>query len=161
MEAMGRLVLAYQFIAGLLPHLKAKIAGQEGTFKELLTKTRFEEARHHDIVEAAGVGNRQPTTNLTMGTGRSSLVYRKSNPLQSTPRSVVRRQPEPLHCYHCGGTNHLRCNCPLTGQSVPLEAIANKTVNNGVQNRSGSTGVNSNRSGSTVTTLILVKRLPC
>ena len=104
-------------------------------------------------MEAAGVGNRQPTTNLTMGTGCNSLVYRKSNPPQSTPRHVVGRQPEPLHCYHCGGTNHLRCNCQLRGRSVPLEAVANKTVNNGVQNRSGSTGVNSNRSGSTVMTL--------
>ena len=151
-EAMGRSVLAYQFIAGLLPHLKAKIAGQEGTFEELLTKTRFEEARHRDIVEAAGVGNRQSTTNLTMGTGRNPLVYRKSNPPQSTPRSVVGRQPEPLRCYHCGGTNHLRRDCPLRGRSAPLEAAANKTVNNGVQNRSGSTGVNSNRSGSTVMT---------
>ena len=149
-EAKGRSVLAYQFIAELLPHLKAKIAGQEGTFEELLTKTRFEEARHRDIVEAAGVGNRHPTTNLTMGTGRNSLVYRKSNPLQSTPRSVVGRQPEPLRCYHCGGTNHLRRDYPLRGRSAPLEAVANKTVNNGVQNRSGSTGVNSNRSGSTV-----------
>ena len=151
-EAMGRSVLAYQFVAGLLPHLKAKIAGQEGTFEELLTKTRFEEARHRDIVEAAGVGNRQSTTNLTMGTGRNSLVYRKSNPPQPTPRSVVGRQPEPLRCYHCGGTNHLRRDCPLRGRSAPLEAAANKTVNNGVQNRSGSTGVNSNRSGSTVMT---------
>ena len=39
-EAMGRSVLAYQFTARLLPHLKAKIARQEGIFKELLTKTR-------------------------------------------------------------------------------------------------------------------------
>ena len=151
-EAMGRSVLAYQFIAGLLPHLKAKIAGQEGTFEELLTKTRFEEARHRDIVEASGVGNKQPTANLTTGTGRNSLVYRKSNPPQSTQRPVVGRQPEPPRCYHCGGTNHLRRDCPLRGQSAPFEAVSNKTVNNGVQNRSGSTGVNSNRSGSTVTT---------
>ena len=49
-EAMGRSVLAHQFIAGLLPHLKAKIAGQEGTFEEVLTRTRFEVARHRDIV---------------------------------------------------------------------------------------------------------------
>ena len=151
-EAMGRSVLAYQFIAGLLPHLKAKIAGQEGTFEELLTKTRFEEARHHDIVEASGVGNKQPTANLTMGSGRNSLVYRTSNPPQSTQRPVVGRQLEPPRCYHCWGTNHLRRDCPLRGRSAPFETVSNKTMNNSVQNRSGSTGVNSNRSGSTVTT---------
>ena len=46
---MGRSVLAYQLTAGLLPHLKAKIAGQEGTFEELLTKAQFEEAKYRDI----------------------------------------------------------------------------------------------------------------
>ena len=81
---MGRSVLAYPFIAGLLPHLKAKIAGQEGTFEELLTKTRFEEARHRDIVEASGVGNKQPTANLTMGTRRNScLLQVKSTTINS------------------------------------------------------------------------------
>ena len=34
---MGKSVLAYQFTAGLLPHLKAHIARQDGTFEKLLT----------------------------------------------------------------------------------------------------------------------------
>ena len=45
-EAMGRSVLACQFVAGLLPHLKSKLAGSDSKFEELLTKARFEEARH-------------------------------------------------------------------------------------------------------------------
>ena len=42
---MGENVLAYQFIAGLIDPLKAKLIGTKGTFEELLTKARFEEAR--------------------------------------------------------------------------------------------------------------------
>ena len=46
---MGRSVLAYQFVAGLSNHLKAKLVGREGTFEELLAKARFEEARVKEL----------------------------------------------------------------------------------------------------------------
>ena len=49
-EAMGRSVLAYQFVAGLLPHLKSKLVGCDGRLEELLMKARFEEARYRDVV---------------------------------------------------------------------------------------------------------------
>ena len=62
------------------------------------------------------------------------------------------RQPELPRCYHRGETNHLLRDCPLRGQSAPFEALANRTVNNGVQSRSGSTGINPNRSWGTVFT---------
>ena len=42
---MGRSVLVNQFTAGLLPHLKEKLVGEEGTFDQLLIKARFEEAK--------------------------------------------------------------------------------------------------------------------
>ena len=48
-EEMGQTVLANQFAAGLLPELKAKVAGSEGDLDKLLTKTRFEEAKLHDL----------------------------------------------------------------------------------------------------------------
>ena len=32
----GRSVLVYRFVAGLLPHLKSKFAGNDGRFEELL-----------------------------------------------------------------------------------------------------------------------------
>ena len=36
-QSMGRSVLASQFIAGLQPELKAKLAGKDGGFERLLT----------------------------------------------------------------------------------------------------------------------------
>ena len=84
--------MAYQFTAGLLPHLKVKIAGQEGTFEELLTKARFEEAKHRDIVETEGIGSKPPSAGHAMATGRNPLVYQRSNP--EPLRSGIRRQPD-------------------------------------------------------------------
>ena len=43
-EEIGKAVLAHQFAAGLLPDLKVKVAGADGTFQELLSKARLEEA---------------------------------------------------------------------------------------------------------------------
>ena len=72
---MGRSVLAYQFTAGLLPHLKAKIAGQEGTYEELLTKARFEEAKYRDIVETEGVRSKPPSAGHAVRTVFSHEAY--------------------------------------------------------------------------------------
>ena len=44
-ETMGRIVLTSQFISGLHPELKSKLAGQEGSFDKLLARARFEEAK--------------------------------------------------------------------------------------------------------------------
>ena len=48
---MGWAVLANQFLAGLHPdlQLKGKLAGQEGTFDQLLARARFEEAKLCDF----------------------------------------------------------------------------------------------------------------
>ena len=140
-EAMGRSVLAYQFTAGLLPHLKAKIAGQEGTFEELLTKARFEEAKYRDIVETEGVRSKPPSAGHAVATGRNPFMYRRSNP--APPRSGTGKQPESPRCYHCGATNHLRRDCPLRGRSAPPEAVGNKAVNNAVLNKGGTIGTTS------------------
>ena len=48
-ESMGRAVLASQFVSGLRPEIKAKIAGTEGSMDALLTKARFEEAKIRDL----------------------------------------------------------------------------------------------------------------
>lgn len=41
---MGKSVLSYQFIAGLVDSLKAKMVGQTGIFEELLAQACFEKA---------------------------------------------------------------------------------------------------------------------
>ena len=48
-DEMGQSVLANQFAAGLLPELKAKVAGSEGNMDKLLTKARCEEAKLWDL----------------------------------------------------------------------------------------------------------------
>ena len=48
-EAMGKSVLAYQFVSGLLPELKAEVAGTEGDFEHQLAKARFEEAKAREL----------------------------------------------------------------------------------------------------------------
>ena len=42
-EALGQSMLSNQFIVGLRPELKTKMVGMEGSFEELLMKSRFEE----------------------------------------------------------------------------------------------------------------------
>ena len=46
---IGRGVLVNQFTAELLPHLKEKLVGEEGTFDQHLIKARFEEAKKKEM----------------------------------------------------------------------------------------------------------------
>jgi len=48
-ERMGQMVLAYQFVAGLKPEIRFKIAGNKGTVDQLLLKARLEEAKLWDM----------------------------------------------------------------------------------------------------------------
>ena len=66
-EEMGKSILAHQFTAGLLPDLKVKVAGAEGTFEELLSKARLEEAKLRDLPTTKQVKSSQATSNS--GTG--------------------------------------------------------------------------------------------
>ena len=75
-ETMGRAVLANQFLAGLYPELKGKLAGQEGTFDQLLARARFEEAKLRDFGGDSG--------------RRSSVrSYGGQSDRQSSPRSFA------------------------------------------------------------------------
>ena len=44
-ETMGHAVLTNQFISGLHPELKSKLAGQEDSFDKLLARACFDEAK--------------------------------------------------------------------------------------------------------------------
>ena len=55
-ETMGKTMLAYQFVAGLLPNIRAKVAGTEGTFEQLWVKARYEEAKARDLEPKSTVG---------------------------------------------------------------------------------------------------------
>ena len=54
-EGFGRLVLAYQFVAGLKRNLQSKVAGVEGDLEQLLLKTRFEEAKIRDLLKVTSI----------------------------------------------------------------------------------------------------------
>lgn len=52
---MGQTVLTYQFVAGLKPELHLKVAGNDGTFEQLLMRARLEEAKLCDLQPDPGV----------------------------------------------------------------------------------------------------------
>ena len=109
-ESMGKSVLASQFVAGLIPALKPKVAGTEGGFEELLIKARFEEAKLRDL----GPPKKPSESPTTSTSGRST-----GPPKQSQP--VSERKPL-LECTKCGGTNHTARYCRYRGRAEPVEA---------------------------------------
>ena len=48
-ETMGHAVLTNQFISGLRPELKSKLAGHQGSFDQLLARARFKEAKQQEF----------------------------------------------------------------------------------------------------------------
>ena len=77
-EGLGLSVLAYQFVAGLIPILRAKVAGVEGSIDELLVKAKFEEAKICDL-----------------STSSSTVTHNQRSQSRHTETSNAPRRPEP------------------------------------------------------------------
>ena len=107
---MGQTVLANQFAAGLLPELKAKVAGSEGDLEKLLTKARFEEAKLWDLQP-------QPDQKKPAQIPVSKPVKPKQN-TQSMQQSWTSAKP----CFNCGSKRHLAYQCLERGRSKPVES---------------------------------------
>ena len=107
-ESMGKSVLASQFVAGLNPVLKPKVAGTEGEFEALLVKARFEEAKLRDL------GPSKKSSESTATPGHSTGPPKPSQP-------TSHRKPL-LECTKCGGTNHTARYCRYRGRAEPAEA---------------------------------------
>ena len=113
---MGRSVLAYQFVAGLLPEIKLKLAGTDGSMDELLVKARFREAKLRDL--APKVGDEKPFVLASQQTGATTTRERSRTP-PSTTESQARNR---MKCFHCQGTGHFTRNCPMRGRAAPRES---------------------------------------
>lgn len=106
---MGESVLAYQFVAGLVDPLKARLVGVTGTFDELLSKARFEEARVKETSKATSRQTTHPGSQAPSPDPRTSLKTK------TTP-TIGRR------CYTCNGMGHIARDCPLKGRGAPAES---------------------------------------
>ena len=114
-QSMGRTVLASQFISGLHPRIKAKVAGVEGGFEELLVKARFEEARARDFGPSLNPPNMIPSRNEPARRGEQE--FRKSYERQQGPMANDRPA-----CFSCGSTRHFIRNFPRRGRGAPTES---------------------------------------
>ena len=115
-EDLGQSVLAYQFVAGLTPALRTKIAGVEGNFDQLLVKARFEDVKIRDLSPRVNLRNeRTPTRHQPEPTSRTEAPVRPPAGGRQDRKQTGKR------CYSCNGTGHFQKNCPLKARSHPVE----------------------------------------
>ena len=110
-EAMGKSVLAYQSVSGLLPELKAKVAGTDGDFEHQLTKARFEEAKARELAAATKASKNQAEN------PKLPAEPPKDNQRISTPTNL-----DHIKCRKCGMYGHYKRNCRYMTSSREREA---------------------------------------
>ena len=100
---MARSVLSSQFVAGLLPEIKRKVAGVEGNAEQLLTRARFEEAK---LKELPGYLPKGPPARPQPWPSRQTTANKPQPPKDSLPRPLGQqeRNPGAGRCYSCGAT---------------------------------------------------------
>ena len=108
-EGFGRSVLAHLFVAGLLPVLRSKVAGNEGNLDQLLIKARFEEAKIRDL---ASTSEGIPSGGILRHQGLSP-----NNRFSASNR--MPRQDTMDRCYICNQPGHFARNCSLKGRGAP------------------------------------------
>ena len=109
-ETMGQSVLAYQFVSGLRPEIKAKVAGTEGDFEKLLTKAQFEEVKLRDIGDPSSKGTlkkpfvtphvtrpRDELTPFRDSRGSPGQGTKKDLPIGASIAEVVDTLPDSVH----------------------------------------------------------------
>ena len=142
-NSMGQSVLAYQFVAGLRPALKAKLAGSEGKLEQLLPKVRFEEAKMRDLAISSQSGDTSPKGSCKTvpalpssgvpGPKGSHTQAPDREPRTSTGQGGSRGKPTGgVRCFNCGQVVHYSRNCPQCGRirqnEAPGRSHAAKTV---------------------------------
>ena len=112
-EGMGKFVLASQFASGLLPEIKAKVAGSKGDLDTLLAKARFEEAKLRDLAVGQNKPRKFPASPVVPPQPEKTGGAKPGTP--SDLKSGVR-------CYGCGSFGHYRNKCPTRNKGGPAEA---------------------------------------
>ena len=128
-QTMAQSVLTYQFVDGLVPELKAKLAGSEGSFEELLSKARFQEAHLRDVVSMEKCDDRslsgpQLPKSLKSTAHKFGGNRTPRNPLKTNPKND--RENSERECWTCGGVGHFARNCPMKGRAPPAESRGGK-----------------------------------
>jgi len=112
---MGKAVLASQFAAGLLPEIKAKVAGSKGDVDTLLAMARFEEAKLRDFAVSKHQ-LKKPTPSIP--------TSRQVGKVGNTPErqsAALGGQKTSVQCYGCGSCGHYRNMCPARNKGGPTE----------------------------------------
>ena len=110
----GQMILASRFIAGLKPQLQAKLTGEEGSFDQLLSRARFEEARRRELQLDRRESNVPPRDPVAKTVQRGHVE-------DKTTKHTDSLRPK-IQCHNCGGRGHIARNCPLKGRAEPKEA---------------------------------------
>ena len=118
-EELGQSVLSNQFVSGLKPKLKTKVAGMEGNFEQLLVKARFEEAKRRDITRPNFP--KPPFQNRYRGQFKSGSDAKPEGSV-AKPSGTQRQGQSDIKCYTCGVFGHISRNCPRNRRTGSEEA---------------------------------------
>ena len=113
-ETLGKSVLSNQFVAGLEPTLKSKVAGSDGDFEQLWVRARFEEAKIRDLQLTS---TKQPSGFQSGGSSKKKsngvTSYRTSHKAEDTTKPEDTERPTIRgRCFDCGKTGHRARDCP-------------------------------------------------
>ena len=113
-------MLASQFVAGLRPELKEKLAGVEGDMEQLLVNTKFKEAKRREMQ----LDRDRPRAGIFANTVQGGPPE-AGKPLSEPPlRGSWKQDYSHMTCHHCGGKGHIAHLCPLKQRAEPREVSA-------------------------------------
>ena len=106
-------MLASRFVAGLKPKLQEKLTGSEESFKELLSRARFEEAKCQEL-RINRANPKEGSIPAATTKGRDRLPQDNKG-----VRLRGRGSSAEVTCYTCEGKGHYACNCPYRQRAEP------------------------------------------